>query len=684
MVLAAVPTTFAKAQNELLSYSAAGTLAGFESPVRALAIDYSGGTLAVGGENADVLVYDLDHQQRIATVSTGRRTVDALTFSRDGNILCVGLDGQGIAEWDRSLGQTRRITQRGKVRALAVSPDNRLLASSDDRDLLFWSLPSGQLVQRIPRAHDKAIRFLAFEDNGAALISVGEDRRIILWDVKNGTKLRESEEPDPTIESATESPGGELLILGTETTALPGFRGGLGSNRLGLVYTDRVKLYDNKSGMVQKTLENVIVEAHSVSLSADYKVIAIAERDNKHSSVGLWDVDRGVRIGEIDAPGKVTEVAFSPNGKWLVFGDERGVVTVYAVTGVQPKLAYTTDLRGRKYVITSPQTPLIIPTQRLRLAILNLDANGVDSGVSNAVADQLANRLAANPAVRLVERRRIGAILQEQNFQKSGRTNPATAVELARILNVQKVIMGSVSKLGTTMTITAQLVDVATAGIDGVREVQCNACSLEDLSQAVSELSSTLVAAADHLPALPAPPQIVLDAPQDGAQIYTPSVIVRGRVDYSLPLTGIELIVNGTPLPASRTLGELDGTKTTKLAGTGTEYSFVQSVPLQVANNVIAVRVIGDDGNDEQRYFTVRRVAAPKDAGPVQVGPERSPPLSLTELEDALANHIVNVTNLAHVVADVGIDFKLTPAVERTLRAAGADDSMIVALRTRH
>jgi hypothetical protein len=68
-------------------------------------------------------------------------------------------------------------------------------------------------------------------------------------------------------------------------------------------------------------------------------------------------------------------------------------------------------------------------------------------------------------------------------------------VRLGRILNAAKMVFGAVSRLGTTFTITAQVVDVETAGIDGIRQVLCERCTVEDLPAATAELAAALVGA---------------------------------------------------------------------------------------------------------------------------------------------------------------------------------------------
>jgi hypothetical protein len=673
-LLAYAVALLAYAQTELISYENFSTFSS-GGKLQAMAYNYEGDLLAVGGDSGNVTLYSVSQQAVKTTMSAGGR-VTALTFSRDNKYLAAAA-GPRVIVWDLASNQARSFNHGGTVLAVAFGPGNDLLASGGtDKDVVLWSLNLGQEVGRLRGAHSKDIRFLSFQGRGETLVSVGADRNICFWDSKARTKLKQMQEPDPSISSFSSSPRGEWLILGTENTYRIGEGARMGVARgLGLQYEDRVKIYDTQTGIQQKQIPNLIAEPVSVSLSADYKYIAAAMRDIKITYLALWDVERAMKVVDIPVTGRVTRVAFSPNGKWLSYGDESGKVNVLKMAGIYPRLAYTGDLRGRKYIVTSPRAPLVKPSGRIRFALLELDPIGVEPDIARAVTEQLNNRLAVNPAVKLVERRRVSALLKEQEFQHSGRTDPMAAVQLAKIFNVQKVLLGSVNKLGSTMTINAQLVDVETAEINGVREVQCKNCALEDLSDAMQELSETLVASPDAaLPPAPDPPKIRIESPTEGEEVAASNLTLRGKIEYSIALEGVELIVNGQPFAASRTFTAPEG-KTTKLPSGGSDFRFVQSVPLEPGNNVIAVRAIGGDGNDDQKYVFVRRLSASAPPA-VKAVP---PPLSVAEVDDALRNQ-VSKTRLTVLVRQYGVDFSVTIQVEKRLRSIGGDDALLAAI----
>jgi curli biogenesis system outer membrane secretion channel CsgG len=91
---------------------------------------------------------------------------------------------------------------------------------------------------------------------------------------------------------------------------------------------------------------------------------------------------------------------------------------------------------------------------RMRVAILDFEyaATGQTASIvggiapSQGVSDLLTNKLVDGGSYTLVERSRIQAVLQEQNLGASGRIDASTAAQVGRILGVDAVIIGSITR----------------------------------------------------------------------------------------------------------------------------------------------------------------------------------------------------------------------------------------------
>ena len=102
---------------------------------------------------------------------------------------------------------------------------------------------------------------------------------------------------------------------------------------------------------------------------------------------------------------------------------------------------------------------------RSNIAVSTLDAQNVSAGDAAVIADLLRSRLVRGGVFNVVEKSNMEKILQEQGFQNSGCTNEECAVKLGRILNVQKMIVGSFGKLMNRYFINLRVVDVETGSV---------------------------------------------------------------------------------------------------------------------------------------------------------------------------------------------------------------------------
>lgn len=106
----------------------------------------------------------------------------AVAFSRDGKKIATGWRTGHIVILDAATGtpvQTLK-KQYGWIRALAFSPDDRLLLSGTDTGAYLWSLESGQQLQILP-GHGGSVSSVAFSPDGTHLITGSLDRTLALW-----------------------------------------------------------------------------------------------------------------------------------------------------------------------------------------------------------------------------------------------------------------------------------------------------------------------------------------------------------------------------------------------------------------------------------------------------------------------------------------------------------------------
>ena len=96
-------------------------------------------------------------------------------------------------------------------------------------------------------------------------------------------------------------------------------------------------------------------------------------------------------------------------------------------------------------------------TTRPTVALLDFEFGTVDrwwSGnwdIGKGIADMLVDELVNDGSFRMIERKRLDAILAEQNFSNSDRADPSAAsiAQIGKALGVKYLVVGSVTKFGT-------------------------------------------------------------------------------------------------------------------------------------------------------------------------------------------------------------------------------------------
>ena len=153
------------------------------------------------------------------------------------------------------------------------------------------------------------------------------------------------------------------------------------------------------------------------------------------------------------------------------------------------------------------------------IAVLYFDYGGKKADLEplrEGLAQMLITDLADLPEIRVVERERLKAVLEEHKLAASGKVDAASAARVGKLLGAQELVLGSFFDLAGTLRIDARVVEVETGKI--VRSVGVNGPATDfwglerDLAAKLADTMRTaLPAAFEHaalLPPKPRPPKM--------------------------------------------------------------------------------------------------------------------------------------------------------------------------------
>ena len=344
-------------------------LEGHQGVVRCLAFSADGKILASGSSDCTLRLWDFATGKPVHPVGGHQGKVTSVAVTADGKaVISAGLD-KTIRLWDRATSkETRRLTDRAPVRAIAVSPDGKLMASrswADARNgstIAVWDLAAGKELRR---SFDRTPSpTLAFSPDSRSL-AVGSVRAVYCLDEKGKEFSRAAvprgEPGSGDLPFVAFSPDSKSFAWSNAATcrtsetatgeelhrfAFPRGRDALASVCWGAFLGDDNTLLLNVDGAFcvwdvarGKELRRFGGDPPQwpSALSADGKTLAAGCEDG---TIRLWEVATGKEWRRLRGHhGTVASLAWSADGKVLVSGGADTTVLVWAVPGL---------LRGRK------------------------------------------------------------------------------------------------------------------------------------------------------------------------------------------------------------------------------------------------------------------------------------------------------------------------------------------------
>ena len=109
-------------------------------------------------------------------------------------------------------------------------------------------------------------------------------------------------------------------------------------------------------------------------------------------------------------------------------------------------------------------SPLAIPFTNI--AVMDFNGNNISDGEVRALTDRLRAELFKTKHFKVIEREMMQEVLKEQGFQQSGCTTDKCMVRIGRLVGVEKIIGGSISKVGNVYSVSSRIVNVETGEIE--------------------------------------------------------------------------------------------------------------------------------------------------------------------------------------------------------------------------
>jgi WD40 repeat protein len=335
---------------------------GHAGPVLAVAYAPGGATLASGGRDGVVQIWDAATRDPIHQLCGHGGAVHSLVWSPDGHRLATaGSDGT-VRVWDARTGEQQQpmTPHSGPVFSVAWSPDGAYLATvGDDGKFRILDLATGR--PRPVGARSGAVWSVAYAPDGATLATASRDGTVMIWDAYTGEERGAlSGHPGQVSAIVFARDGTKLVTAGTsgviriwdlgtrrEQAQLTGHTDGVWSlayapdgtpasdGTLASAGNDgKIRIWDPDNRREQAQLTGHTGDVWSLAYAPD-GTLASAGNDGK---IRIWDPDNRREQAQLTGhSGDVRSVAYAPDGRKLASGgEEDGTVRIWdARTGSQ-------------------------------------------------------------------------------------------------------------------------------------------------------------------------------------------------------------------------------------------------------------------------------------------------------------------------------------------------------------
>jgi len=129
---------------------------------------------------------------------------------------------------------------------------------------------------------------------------------------------------------------------------------------------------------------------------------------------------------------------------------------------------------------------------KLNFAVSDLRAENVSAGDAAVIADLLRSELVKTGAFNVIEKQNMDKLLAEHAFQQTGCTSEECAIKLGKLLNVQRMAVGSFGKLLDSYMVNIRVVNVETGEVSFAESVEGQTVSV--LRVGVKDLAKKMAA----------------------------------------------------------------------------------------------------------------------------------------------------------------------------------------------
>lgn len=291
----------------------------------------------------------------------------SVAYAPDSRTLASGGADQSVRLWDITTGRQSLVIHDpgGPVVSLAFAPDGNTLAVGTSHCVTLWDLARAEPGPTFEGGDRPGTYVVAFAPDSRVAVAAGFlDPHLTVWDTVADRYLAALEGHRAGVLAVAHAPRDPLLVTGGGI-AVHGelFVWDMITYRLRAKLEERLRVsvanhwFDVQHGHQPPAREVEVMAAHtqavySVAVSPDGRLVASGGKDRVAK---LWEVEAGrVRHTLPGHGGTVIAVSFPPDGRTLLTADEAGVVRLWDVETGRLRCSWDWEVGKLRSVVFAP------------------------------------------------------------------------------------------------------------------------------------------------------------------------------------------------------------------------------------------------------------------------------------------------------------------------------------------
>lgn len=215
-----------------------------------------------------------------------------------------------------------------------------------------------------------------------------------------------------------------------------------------------IKIVTTAADTIEKSVDTGMVPGALATGPDDHTLWVALPHNGK---VALVDLESGTVLATVRTGRSPIRVVAAPDGKsaWVANAGDATLTQVDLIISAAVAEA----------PIPAPAVPVASPPSgtRYAMAVSEMEAQGIAASAAAIVTDWMRDELVKAAAYKVLERRAMDAIMSEQAIQQTGCTDQDCAVKLGKMLNVQRMLLGTLGKFEDSYVLNVRVVNVESA-----------------------------------------------------------------------------------------------------------------------------------------------------------------------------------------------------------------------------